>query len=277
MRPLLAALVAILLAACSGSMGGSASAPVESAVSTSAVTPPPSTAASSTPTPSALADLSLVALGDSIVSEGYPQLFADLIEKQTGKPVAVTTFADGSNTTSTVLAALRGQAGVRSAVQAADIVTISVGGNDADPFVTYPAGTCAPGGKGSACIARYAPDLAVNYEAILTEIEKLRAGKQTLIRPTSDYNPFIGWDAAPTATFGIDFYKQVEDAETNLVCDLATKHGLVCADIYHAFNGPLGTTDAAPFLASDHAHPSAAGAKLIAETVMSAGLAPLTP
>lgn len=229
------------------------------------------------PSPStAAAGWNLVALGNSIVSEGYPQLFADLVEQQTGKPVAVTSFADGSNTSAAVLASLRETRSVREAVEAADIVTITVGGNDADPFATYPVGACAPGGKASACLARYASDLAVNYEAILTEIEKLRAGEPTLVRPTSpDYNPFIGWDAAPTKTFGLDFYRQVADAETQMVCDLATKHGLVCADIYHAFNGPAGSKDAAPFLASDHAHPSGAGSQLIAETLMNAGLAPL--
>ena len=271
-------LFGVLVAGCSGSTpaangSGGTPHPTDSVAAspTIALTPGP------TPAPSAIAGWSLVALGDSIVSEGYPQLFADLIEKQTGKAVSVASFADGSNTTATVLASLRGQAQVRTAIEGADIVTISVGGNDADPFATYPAGTCAKGGKASACLARYAPDLGVNFEAILTEIEKLRAGKPTLIRPTSDYNPFIGWDAAPTPTFGLDFYRQVEDAETDLVCALATKHGLVCADIYHAFNGSDGTTDAAPFLASDHAHPSAAGSQRIAETLLGGGLAPLTP
>jgi len=160
-------------------------------------------------------------------------------------------------------------------VKNADIVTISVGGNDADPFANYPPGTCRPGGKASTCLARYAPDLSVQYDAMLTEIEKLRAGKPTLVRPTTDYNPFIGWDASPTKTFGLDFYRQVADAETALVCDLAVKHGLVCADIYHAFNGPNGIEDAAPFLATDHAHPSTAGSQRIAEVLLSPGLAPL--
>lgn len=267
-------LAAVLLAACTGAATSttlSSSAPSASATiaatARSAETP--------APTASAAVGWSLVALGDSIVSEGYPQLFADLVKAGTGKSVTVASFADGSNTTTTVLKALRDQAPIRTAVADADIITISVGGNDADPFASYPAGTCAKGAKPSACLARYAPDLAVNYDAILTEIQELRAGKRTLIRPTTDYNPFIGWDAAPTTSFGLDFYRQVADAETALVCDLAKKHALVCADIYHAFNGPDGTKDPAPFLASDHAHPSAAGSQRIAEVMLEAGLAPL--
>jgi lysophospholipase L1-like esterase len=222
------------------------------------------------------AEWTYVAFGDSIVGEGYPQALADLIEHETGRSVAVSSFADGAATSASLLASLRTPGPFRDAVAGADIVTITVGGNDADPFATYPADMCAPGGNGSTCLVRYNSDLEVNYDAILTEIETLRAGRPTLIRPTSpDYNPFIGWDAAPTPDFGLTFYRQVAEAETQLICSLATTHGMVCADFYHAFNGVDGTEDAASLLAADHGHPSAAGSELIAQIIFEGGLAPL--
>lgn len=217
-----------------------------------------------------------VALGDSIVGEGYPQLLANLIQDQAGKSVTVTSLADGGETSATLLASLRAVGPVRDAVAGADIVTITVGGNDVDPFGTFPADMCAPGGVESTCLARYNPDFEVNLDAILTEIENIRAGQPTLIRPTTpDYNPFIGWDAAPTPEFGLSFYRQVADAEAQAVCSLAMTHGLVCADFYHEFNGTDGTEDGGSLLAADHAHPSAAGSQLIAQVILDAGLAPL--
>jgi lysophospholipase L1-like esterase len=87
----------------------------------------------------------------------------------------------------------------------------------------------------------------------------------------------IGWDGAPTPTFGIDFYRQVADAYTSLVCDLAPTYGAKCADFLHVFNGPDGTDDAAALLEPDHLHPSQAGRERIADVLMAVGLEPLGP
>ena len=48
-------------------------------------------------------------------------------------------------------------------------------------------------------------------------------------------------------------------------CDVATAHGFVCADLYHAFNGPDGTASLEKFVAADFTHPSASGQAVMAK------------
>ena len=87
----------------------------------------------------------------------------------------------------------------------------------------------------------YAPNFARNYEAILSEIDSLRTGRPTAIRVTSADDPFVGWSEAPSKTFGVQFYRQVAEAETKVACAAATRHGAVCVDYLHIFGGADGT------------------------------------
>jgi lysophospholipase L1-like esterase len=209
--------------------------------------------------------------------------FAAAIGALSGRSVELTTLVDPTMTTTTLLQRVMSSETWRSTIAGADVITITVGGNDADPFGSYPIGTCAPGGKPAACLLAYAPALEPNLDAILAEIGKLRSGRPTAIRVTNpDFNPFIGLepgrDLPPFAPdFGVSFYRQVADGELAVVCAVAERHGAQCVDFYHAFNGPDGTADAAPFLTSDHLHPSKVGQDRIAELLGAAGLAPLLP
>jgi lysophospholipase L1-like esterase len=231
-----------------------------------------------TTTPPQAESLHLVGLGDSIIGGGgatdnsiLGQLAAS-ITSMTGRQVVITNLGDGSNPSSGLLARLRDAPDHRDAVAAADIVVVIVGGNDGDPFGTYPPGTCAPDQPPGECLAAYAPDLAANLDAIVGEIEVIRTGRPTAIRVGSpDYNPFVGWSEAPSPTFGADFYAQVAAALTAAACEAASAHGAQCVDVFHAFNGPNGTDDAAQFLANDHAHPGPAGVRLIADEIAKFG------
>jgi lysophospholipase L1-like esterase len=222
--------------------------------------------------------LHLVGLGDSIIGAGgattdsiLGQLAAS-ITSTSGRQVVVTNLGDGSNTSGALLERLRHAQDHRNAVAAADIVVVIVGGNDGDPFGNYPPGTCAPEQPPSECLAAYAPGLAANLDAILGEIEVLRTGHPTAIRVGSpDYNPFVGWSEAPSPSYGADFYTQVAAALTAAACEAASAHGAQCVDVFHAFNGPNGTDDAAQFLASDHAHPGPAGVRRIADEIARVG------
>jgi lysophospholipase L1-like esterase len=231
--------------------------------------------------PSASADWILVAFGDSIVAEGvadrssYPDLYAKAIEDLTGRTVSLTNLADGSTTSESLVASLA-DGEVTKSVANADIITITAGGNDADPFAAYPAGTCAASQAMADCLAAYNPDLEARYREILTRISTIRQGRPTVIRVTSpDYNPFIGWNQSPSDEFGVGFYRQVAAAETELVCRVAPEFGAACADFLTPFNGKDGTADAAQYLTADHAHPNMAGRQLIADTLIATGLAPL--
>lgn len=220
----------------------------------------------------------LVGLGDSFTStqnssgRSYLDLFQETLETAPGRTVELRDLSRDDNTTARLADDLRHDQTTRDAVSAADIVLVSVGGNDGDPFGVYPSGTCAPGQSATACLQAYAPEFAANYESILSEIEALRAGKPTALRVTSADNPFVGWSQAPSKAFGVQFYRQVAEAETQAACSAATRHHGVCIDYLHLFGGADGSTDPAPFLGPDHAHPGDAGIKAIAGLLAAAGV-----
>ena len=153
---------------------------------------------------------------------------------------------------------------------------ISVGGNDSDPFGVYPQGTCSPSQPLPECLATYAPTFAANYDSILAEVTRLRAGKPTAIRVTSADNPFVGWSEAPSPTFGVGFYAQVAQAETDAACAAATAHEALCIDYLHIFGGADGAADPAPFLGPDHAHPGDVGIQAIGEALTHLGVPELS-
>jgi phospholipase/lecithinase/hemolysin len=61
------------------------------------------------------------------------------------------------------------------------------------------------------------------------------------------------------------------------ICKAVVAHDGMCVDLLTPFNGPAGDDDAAPFLASDHVHPSTTGHKVIAQAIAATGYAPLRP
>ncbi len=67
------------------------------------------------------------------------------------------------------------------------------------------------------------------------------------------------------------------DAWNEMVGAEAAAKGFLCADIYHAFNGPDGLTPSGDLLAKDYTHPSNLGAERIAEVLADLGYAPLWP
>ena len=243
----------LVLAACSGS-----------GVNDTATTP---SATTSTPASTAW---QMVGLGDSFTAtqdstgHTYLDLFQQSLEAHVDRDVEFTDLSDDANTSARLLDDLRHDDALRAAVADAEIILISVGGNDSDPFGVYPKGTCTPQQRLADCLNAYAPPFADNYESILAEVDALRQGEPTALRVTSADNPFVGWTEAPDATFGVRFYRQVAEAETRAACAAATRHGGRCVDYLHVFGGPDGTEDPGHYLAQDHAHPGDAGIAAIA-------------
>jgi lysophospholipase L1-like esterase len=171
---------------------------------------------------------------------------------------------------------------MRTAVADADIVIVSTGHDDT------PWNAIDDGCDGAdvvdvlawhlytgPCVVQVAERHEEELNAILDEIESLRGGKPTAIRVLTDYNDIIGWDrAAPGST---DTSVEVLDAFYDATCKAAEAHGAVCVDVYHAFNGADSRKAAGNLLADDYLHPSAKGHKRIAELLMEAGTAPVTP
>ena len=128
-----------------------------------------------------------------------------------------------------------------AAAQSADIILIATGPNETGmAYEPSLAGTC--GGEDQAdCIRKLGDFWKDDFNAILTEIETLRAGKPTAIRLVDAANPFV---SVPDMTVGLPegfatgngalIFQQLYDA----MCAAATKHGAVCVDVRPLLNGP---------------------------------------
>jgi acyl-CoA thioesterase-1 len=267
-----AMLAALTLAACSATGGNRAHV-----------------TASAHPVASVAARWTLVALGDSLAQArpeecagciGYPALYGRAVHSATGMRVIVINRATPSIDSAQLLAQVRGDRSLRAELAKADIITVTIGHNDApwvsddDPCDSSQSHDHANWSKYTpACVATTAQRLRSNLGQVLGELAKLRAGKRTMFRVTNFYDDNM---KDPLADPGGDAAsKYVVDTYSTVICTVARAHQAACADIYHAFNGARGTRFDGPYVAADHVHPSAAGQQLIAQVLRSLGYAPL--
>jgi lysophospholipase L1-like esterase len=235
--------------------------------------------------------LSIVTIGDSIAyaretCDGCPSfttLFEQMLSDDTSTHVTSQNLSNPAPLISLrLLDRIKNSEPLREAVADADIVIVSTGhddtpwnaiddgcdGADVVDVLTWKLYT-------GPCVVQVAQRHEDELKAILDEVESLRDGEPTAVRVLTDYNDIIGWEhAAPGST---DTSVEVLDAFHDATCKAAEAHGAVCVDVYHAFNGADGRKAAGDLLADDYLHPSAKGQKRIAELLMDAGIAPLTP
>ncbi len=276
-RPASAALavVALALAGCQAAAGPSS--------------PGSSTSGTSAPT-SKDAGYSVVVLGDSLPYGGedcggcdaFGAVYGALLAEETGRAVEVANLSthDGVNTPQ-LLERVQGNPQLRASIAGADVVVVSTGHNDT-PWIVEGDDACdgAPGEQvdwsryTEACAAEVAAAFGVVLDELLVEVAELRDGAPTAVRVITFYNDWIGYeDATPEATVPST---QVLDAFSSTICEVAAARDAVCADTYHAFNGPDGSQAAGTLLADDYTHPSGAGHVRIAEVLLATGTAPLS-
>jgi len=196
-----------------------------------------------------------VALGDSW-PEGahcgscrtFTKLYADSLTANTGHPVrfldltgqAQPFFSTLGGGSASLLKALQKDAVTRRDVAAANVLVIATGPNEIDLAVQpLQAGTC--GGKDHReCIRRLAALWDHNFDAIMREIENLRAGKPTAIRLVDAANPFLsdpgmnsGLPRDFAKTEGASIFKALNDA----LCHNAARHDAKCVDVRPILNG----------------------------------------
>ncbi len=251
-----------------------------------------------TPANSSTAEgLHLVVIGDSIPfpsfcpgCEGFVAQYAATLQERSGELVAV---ANRSRDDSAGIPEIRDQvtsdAELRTELAGADVVVISVGFNNAVPDYEAPppqgrsprCDVLAPGitdqisafivAVTPTCIAETTNAWGDEYDAIFSELDKLRAGKPTsfivlnvydantdpaeLRRAANSKKEFIA---------GLSHIVLAYDQLNDVLCKTAVAHNYSCVDLYHAMNGPDGKKPLGP-LTIDGAHPSQEGNDLIAE------------
>ena len=237
--------------------------------------------ASAAPTTTTASAPSLVALGDSIASTADPpcqctafaSLFAHRIRARLNDQAV-----SGSEARD-LLEQLKTQNFVRQVVGKADDVVIDMGINDLpwnrsdDPCsVESQSGAVHWAGVDQTCIRRVARQYENTMNAVLTQIDRLRANRPTMLRLTDVYNNVIGDTVDPS----YDSPAAVKPSEAAvsrfdaIQCRLASERHGRCVDLHRAFNGPGGSRPAQRFLAPDHLHPSAQGQQVIADLLYQA-------
>jgi hypothetical protein len=202
---------------------------------------------------SASSELSYLALGDSW-PEGahcgycrtFAGLYADGLASQTGRRVvfeditgAAQPYFELGGGSASLLKALRSDPSTRRAVAKADVIMIATGPNEGAAYEAAKAGTCG-GDDDMACFRTQRRMWERNFDAILDEIEGLRAGKPTAIRLVSAANPFV---SDPSMAKGLpeDFAtKEGALIFMNLndtLCSNAARHDAVCVDVRPILNG----------------------------------------
>jgi lysophospholipase L1-like esterase len=250
--------------------------------------PTPSTAPSSPETA-----WRLVAVGDSIAYNspndcpgclGFVDRYATAIRKATGHPVVVQNLSEHNGLqVDGLLKELRGDAVRRRALADADIIIVGIAHNDSplhrDDDPCDGAGGDDPDWSkfDEACMAEVLEIFRPKYERVFEQIAEMRAGKPTILRALNRYNDWIGWPGHRLSADGIAATKLVVDTWSDMICSAAEASRFTCVDIYAAFNGADGLTASGDLLVDDYTHPSAKGNKVIADTLIELGYAPLAP
>jgi lysophospholipase L1-like esterase len=280
----------LLVGACGTAGASQIASPVASTVvaapspsDTARLTDEPSASTTATPAPD-VPHLTYVALGDSLLyaleldCEGCTSaavIYGKQLETDLGMPVEVhnLTMHNGLTTpgllkyleTGTRIG--RTEENARTAVAAADIVSVTIGFNDS-----------ALSDKDN--LGPFVKTYASTLDAILDEIDALRAGKPTMVRVTTIYNngiaerPELDPDGPGT---GVSAWKPITEAQNEAICDVAASHQAICVDLYRAFNGRDGLSSPAAqgYLGRDGTHPSQLGMEVIAAALAGVGYAPL--
>src|SRR5205807_4296821 len=138
-----------------------------------------------------------------------------------------------------------------AAIAGANLITITVGNNDLPWLATID--VCHQR-YDAACGGRILAEYGSHLDGVLTQINKLRAGKPTAVRVTTIYNDVIqGGYTAVTTFYKPPVLKQALTGVRSLIaamntriCQLAARHHALCVDDYHIFNGPHGTAPMPP-------------------------------
>lgn len=239
-------------------------------------------AAASAPAVAATAPLRLVALGDSVTAAhgcgctGFPTRFGRDVTAATGIPVSVETHGIDGATAADALAASREPA-LRSALQSADDVVITIGANDVEPSVASvpdPARTAATEAW-QAQVQAGVQDVSSSVDPLLTDLDASPRHPRVFV---TGYWA-VGLDGAVARALCTP---RQADAQVRLTAEVnaalaadAARHAATYVDLGPVFHGDDGTVDPTPLLAADGDHPSALGHAAIARALVTRWIPPL--
>ena len=235
----------------------------------------------------------LLVLGDSIAiptmgcgsCEGFDRQYAAFLETALGRSVELYNQARGGATILDLESLLDSDAAIQAEIAQADVVVVSIGYNSGAPF-----GSNDPCHAPDAihdidqlnAILSFTPECIQEtlqirrrqLEAVYARLETL-AAKRPQLRVTFGVfnnlkdNPGGDGTFADFAPADMTKVASIMVSLTNdwntMNCEVATAHRFVCADLYHAFNGPDGTASVKELVSADFTHPSERGQAVMAQ------------
>jgi lysophospholipase L1-like esterase len=232
----------------------------------------------------------LVVVGDSIPFAGFcpgctvfTEQYAKTLEQRLGRPVDVANRSrDDTAGLPEIVAQLADDATLHDQIEAADVVVVSIGGNNALPDPTSGVGCGGDLGSGvegyiewartttDPCLAAGVATYARQYDDVFASIAGIHGPRKKTLIALNTYDANL--DNADFRAAQVSDSTRVWLARwivrnyerwNRMQCDRARLHGFVCVDIYHAFNGPRGAVPLTDLL-EDGSHPSQKGNDLIA-------------
>ncbi|OME50301.1 MULTISPECIES: GDSL-type esterase/lipase family protein [Paenibacillus] len=201
------------------------------------------------------------AIGDSLTTgfgalpgNGFVPVYRRMAEGRLRTTVASTNLGVNGMTTSELEQRLRGNSMMREAVREADIITVSIGGND---LIHAAKSAARQQGDLSAQLRRSLQECKQNFSAIMNILIQLKARTRRpfIIRIVGLYNPY---PQVVGATEWVRQFNQYAAQYSSLVCGFAS--------IYSEFAG-----NERGLLSIDHLHPNGRGYRVIAEKLDALG------
>jgi lysophospholipase L1-like esterase len=236
-------MLALLSAGCGG---GSAASVTPLATATAATTPVETSSAQANE--SSGSSLTYVMFGDSWPygahcngCRPFPGLLKDAYAAATGQAIDFRNDTTNGGTARELAAKMKSDKSIRDDIAAADIIVVSIGGNDLEaPFSAWTGGTCG-GDDRLDCFRDGANSLRAAYDGMLSEIDGLRGARPTAVRMVTTSNEFLA-DAGLIQAFGADFGKTggvaITTMNRDVQCEVAEMHHAGCVDLGVALNGP---------------------------------------
>lgn len=201
------------------------------------------------------------AIGDSLTTgfgalpgNGFVPVYRRMAEGRLRTPVASANLGVNGLTTAGLGQRLKTDGGLHSAVKDAEIITVSIGGNDLIKAAKAAAGRP---GELNGYLQKALRDCKRNFSDIMSTLSQLKAGTRSpyIIRIVGLYNPYPQVDAAT------DWVRQF-----NRYAAGYSSYVVGFASIYHEFAG-----NERGLLFLDHIHPNGRGYQVIAGKLDSLG------
>lgn len=205
------------------------------------------------------------AIGDSLTTgagallgDGFAPIYRRMAERYLRKPVSYENLGINGLTSQELLSLIHSNSLFRSAIGRAELITVTIGGNDLRPYVSALA---RGSGSSGSSVSQALKHTKEHVRQIVHALYRIKHGQREpfIIRMVGLYNPF------PGVREGGLYVRQY-----NSFLDSLGGPNYRVANIYPAFEG-----NERALLSLDRVHPNSRGYRVIAEELNQLGYAPL--